>query len=98
MFLPKQGHLDDHSGGAPHVDGVDQDVGEIHREPSPEAATTEPWESVRDAAYASTSLDPDSPAHYLHPSRFVPHYQPATDYAGESFSRLGDRCWRGPRS
>lgn len=59
---------------------------EIHREPSPDVATTQPWEQVRDAAYASTSLDPDSPAHYLHPSRFVPHYQPATDYAGESFA------------
>jgi len=58
---------------------------EIHREPSPVAAETEPWEAVRDAAFAAPGLGPDSPAHYLHPSRFVPLYRPATDYAGDSF-------------
>ena len=58
---------------------------EIEREPPPPEETTTPWESVRDAAFASRSLDPDAPAHYLHPSRFVPHYLPATDYARASF-------------
>ena len=58
---------------------------EIQRDPAPEAAATDPWERVRDEAFAYPSLDRDAPAHYLHPSRFVPHYQPATDYARESF-------------
>ena len=59
---------------------------EIEREPPPAYDATPPWEDVRDAAFASRSLDRDAPAHYLHPSRFVPHYLPATDYARESFS------------
>ena len=59
---------------------------EIEREPPPPRESTPPWEDVRDAAFASRSLDRDAPAHYLHPSRFVPHYLPATDYARESFS------------
>ncbi len=58
---------------------------EIDREPPPDAAETDPWEKVRDAAYASNSLDAEAPAHYLHPSRFVPHFAPATDFARESF-------------
>ncbi len=58
---------------------------EIHRDPPPPAETTEPWETVRDAAFATRALDPDSPAHYIHASRFVPHHQPATLYASESF-------------
>ena len=59
---------------------------EIHRELPPEGAVTESWEHVRDAAFASRGLDPDSPSHYLHPSRFVPHYEPATVFASESFA------------
>ena len=58
---------------------------EIEREPPPAEGTTPPWEAVRAAAFASRSLDRDAPAHYLHPSRFVPHYLPATDYARASF-------------
>ena len=58
---------------------------EIHREPPPDGAATDPWEQVRDAAFSTRGLDPDSPAHYLHQSRFVPHYAPATLYASESF-------------
>ena len=59
---------------------------EIHREAPPAGADTDPWEHVRDQAFASHSLDRDAPGHYLHPSRFVPHYKPATDYAAESFT------------
>lgn len=59
---------------------------EIDREPPPEAATTPAWEEVRDAAFASCSLDAEAPAHYLHPSRFVPHFAPATDFASLSFA------------
>jgi transglutaminase-like putative cysteine protease len=59
---------------------------EIHREPPPDGAVTDPWEKVREAAFASHSLDRDAPAQFLHPSRFVPHYEPATDYARESFT------------
>ena len=58
---------------------------EIEREPPPAEETTPPWESVRDAAIGSRSLDSDAPAHYVHPSRFVPHYLPATEYARTSF-------------
>ena len=58
---------------------------EIHREPPPAGAETDAWERVRDAAFAAKSLDPDSPAHYLHESRFVRPYPPATAYARESF-------------
>jgi transglutaminase-like putative cysteine protease len=58
---------------------------EVNREPPPDPATTPKWEDVREEAFASASLAPDSPAHFLHPSRFVPRFQPATDYAQESF-------------
>ena len=58
---------------------------EILRDPPPDPATTEPWERVRDLAFGTPSLDPDAPAHYLHPSRFVPLHGPATLYAAESF-------------
>lgn len=58
---------------------------EIDREPAPVADDTSPWEAVRDEAFESMSLDPDAPAHYLHPSRFVPHFAPATDFARRSF-------------
>ena len=58
---------------------------EIEREPPPPEDSTPPWEAVRAAAFTSRSLDREAPAHYLHPSRFVPHYLPATDYARASF-------------
>lgn len=58
---------------------------EIDREPPPDPGTTPPWEEVRDAAFASRSLDAEAPAHYLHPSRFVPHFAPATEFASASF-------------
>lgn len=58
---------------------------EIVRDAPPRAETTPLWTEVRDDAFAVSSLGPDSPAHFLHPSRFVPHYKPATDYAIQSF-------------
>jgi transglutaminase-like putative cysteine protease len=58
---------------------------EVSRPTLPDPKTTLPWEAVRDAAFGSTSLAPDSPAHFLHPSRFVPRFQAAADYAAESF-------------
>lgn len=59
---------------------------EIDRDPPADAHETDAWEAVRDTAFASASLDPEAPAHYLHPSRFVPHFAPATDFARESFA------------
>ena len=59
---------------------------EILRERPPAGADTPPWEVVREAAFASRSLHRDAPAHFLHPSRFVPHHAPATAYARESFT------------
>jgi transglutaminase-like putative cysteine protease len=58
---------------------------EIDRADPPPAAETPNFESVRTAAYDIRTLDRDSPAHFLHPSRFVPRYEPATDYARRSF-------------
>ncbi len=43
------------------------------------------WEEVGEAAFAVPQLGPDSPAHYLYPSRLVPLLDPITSYAVESF-------------
>jgi transglutaminase-like putative cysteine protease len=53
---------------------------------APEAGATPPWEEVRDAAFASTDLSPNSPAHYLFPSRQVSLDPEIRAYAAESFS------------
>lgn len=58
---------------------------DIVRAPPPDPRTTPLWEAVRDEAFASSSLAPDSPVHFLAPSRFVPRFQAAADYAAESF-------------
>ncbi len=58
---------------------------DIAREPPPEPQTTPLWEAVRDHAFGSESLSPTSPTHFLFPSRFVPQFNPAADYAAESF-------------
>src|SRR6516162_8350336 len=39
----------------------------VKRDVTPEA--TPPWEEIREAAFASIDLSPNSPAHYLFPSR-----------------------------
>ena len=48
---------------------------------------TPPLERVREDAYASTSLSRGSPAHFLYPSRLVPRFEPATDYARDCFKK-----------
>ncbi len=59
---------------------------EIDRETTLHPKLTPAWEYVRESAFASTSLDPESPAHFLYPSRFVPRYEPAADYARAYFT------------
>jgi transglutaminase-like putative cysteine protease len=46
---------------------------------------TPAFEAVRQEAFASASLDKDSPVHFVFPSRLVPRFEPATVYARESF-------------
>jgi transglutaminase-like putative cysteine protease len=57
---------------------------EVDRPPPPQASPA--WEDVRDEAFDSESLEAQSPAHFVYPSRFVPMFEPAVDYARESFS------------
>src|SRR5215467_12198907 len=45
-----------------------------------------PWEAIREAAFASTDLSPNSPAHYLFPSRQVSLDPEIRAYAADSFS------------
>ncbi len=58
---------------------------DVAHAPAPAPQTTMPWEAVRDEAFGSSSLAPESPVHFLPPSRFVPRFHPAADYAGTSF-------------
>jgi transglutaminase-like putative cysteine protease len=60
---------------------------EVNRPQSPPPSATPPFETVREEAFDSSSLAKDSPAHFLHPSRFVPRFAPAADYARTSFSK-----------
>ncbi|PNG27730.1 transglutaminase family protein [Methylocella silvestris] len=64
---------------------VDTSV-DVDRPPPPEPSSTPPFEDVREEAYDSESLDKDSPVHFLQPSRYVPRFAPAVDYARESFT------------
>lgn len=59
---------------------------DVDRAPSPRANSTAPFEAVREEAFDSASLDKDSPAHFLHPSRYAPRFAPAADYARTSFA------------
>jgi transglutaminase-like putative cysteine protease len=59
---------------------------EIDRETVVHSKLTPAWEYVRESAFASASLGSGSPAHFLYPSRFVPHYAPAALYARAHFS------------
>ena len=59
---------------------------EIDRGEPLNISETPAFEMVRQEAFASTSFDKDSPAHFLHPSRLAPRFEPASDYARESFS------------
>ena len=57
---------------------------EVDRPRPPQS--TPAWEVVREDAFAADSLDPQSPTHFLYPSRFVPLFEPAIEYARESFA------------
>jgi transglutaminase-like putative cysteine protease len=46
---------------------------------------TQPFETVREEASGTASLDKDSPAHFLYPSRLVPRLDAVANYARESF-------------
>jgi transglutaminase-like putative cysteine protease len=56
----------------------------VKRDVAPEA--TPPWEEIREAAFASIDLSPNSPAHYLFPSRQVSLDPEIRAYAADSFS------------
>ncbi len=58
----------------------------VKHEAAPDAAATPPWEQVRDAAFASTAPSPNSPTHYLFPSRQVSLDPEIRSYAAESFA------------
>ena len=53
--------------------------------PAPEAASTPPWEEVREQAFAASDIGPLSPAHFLFPSRLASLDPEIRDYARESF-------------
>ena len=56
----------------------------VKRDVAPEK--TPPWEAIREAAFASTDLSPNSPAHYLFPSRQASLDPEIRAYAADSFS------------
>ncbi len=58
---------------------------EIERCEPGNISETPAFETVREEAFASASFDRNSPAHFLHPSRLAPRFEPASDYARESF-------------
>ena len=49
------------------------------------AASSRPWETVRDVAFEATSLGPASPIGYIFASPLVPVLAPVTAYASTSF-------------
>ena len=51
-------------------------------------APSRPWEQVRDVAFESTSLGPESPIGYVFASPLVPVQQPVTAYASVSYTHL----------
>lgn len=59
---------------------------DIDRAAPPMPALSASWESVREAGYSTVDMSANSPAHFLYPSRFVPRFQPAADYARQSFA------------
>lgn len=58
---------------------------DVHREQQPHAELTPTWEDIRQTATMFPALDARSPAHHIFPTRLVPLYAPATDYAAASF-------------
>ena len=57
----------------------------VDRPAAVDPAATPPWEEVRAAAFASADLSPQSPAHFLFPSRQVSLDPEIRDYAAVSF-------------
>ena len=57
----------------------------VSRHAPARTAPSPAWESVRDAAFESTSLGPESPISYVFASPLVPVQQPVTLYAAMSF-------------
>jgi transglutaminase-like putative cysteine protease len=57
----------------------------VEHGPAADPGSTPPWEEVRAAAYRSADLSPDSPSHYLFPSRQVSLDPEIRDYAAQSF-------------
>lgn len=58
----------------------------VHSPTPPPAATSRPWEAVRDAVMAEPSLEADGPAVYVYPTDRTPITPVITDYARESFA------------
>jgi len=50
------------------------------------ALATPPWEMVREQAFATSDIGPNSPAHFLFPSRMVSLDPEIRDYARQSFA------------
>ncbi len=59
---------------------------DIERDPPLDAKLTPAWEYVRESAFSNDSLKPNSPAHFIYPSRFVPNYEAAAFYASNHFT------------
>ena len=70
----------------PHRELRAEALGRIEVDRPRPPQSTPAWEVVREDAFAADSLDPQSPAHFLYPSRFVPLFEPAIEYARESFA------------
>jgi transglutaminase-like putative cysteine protease len=58
----------------------------VERPAPPNPASTPPWEAIAALAAATQSLNPDSPAFALYPSRIVALFADATAYARASFA------------
>jgi transglutaminase-like putative cysteine protease len=61
----------------------------VSRQAPGRTASSPAWESVREAAFAATSLGSDSPIGYVFPSSLVPVLAPVTHYAAASFPQGG---------
>jgi transglutaminase-like putative cysteine protease len=57
----------------------------VSRQAPGRGAESPAWEKVRDVAFESTSLGPESPIGYVFASSLVPVQQPVTSYAAASF-------------
>ncbi|MEH3146770.1 MAG: transglutaminase family protein [Methylobacterium frigidaeris] len=57
----------------------------VERGAPPDPASGPSWDGLREAVLATRSLAPDSPLHFLGPSRRVPLAAEVTDYARASF-------------